>query len=244
MNTFGLIGYPLEHSFSKQYFTEKFQAEGIADAEYKLFPIENIAEFEQLRKQQLAGLNVTIPYKEQIIPYLDELDEQARKIGAVNVIKFVGDKAIGFNTDYIGFQTSLKAFLPENFRGKALILGTGGASKAVKAALDDLSISSSLVSRNQSNGTTYKELHAHDGEILKQYHLIINTAPLGTFPNISAKPDLPYQLLTRHHYLHDLVYNPESTAFMQAGAKYGAHVKNGLDMLIGQAESAWEIWNK
>jgi len=243
MKTFGLIGNPLEHSFSARYFAEKFKKENIQDCEYRLFPIERVEEFEQLKKQNISGLNVTIPYKEQIIPYLDEIDEHAESIGAVNVIGFDKGKAKGYNSDYYGFKDSLLNLLPKEFSSKAMILGTGGASKAIKQVLRDLAIPFGVVSRKDGFDCTYEELNAKP-EILHDYHLIINTTPLGTFPKVEERPDLPYKILGLKHYLYDLVYNPSETAFMKAGAKQGAKTLNGLEMLIGQAEKSWEIWNQ
>jgi shikimate dehydrogenase len=243
MKTFGLIGFPLTHSFSGKYFTEKFEKENIQNCEYRLFPIENIQEFEGLKKQNIAGLNVTIPYKEQIIPFLDELDEHAKAIGAVNVIQFNNGKTKGYNSDYYGFKDSLLDFLPKNFNSKALILGTGGASKAIKQVFIDLSIPFKMVSRNAGFDFTYYELNTQP-EILQEFHLLINTTPLGTFPKVEEKADIPYHALTQNHYLYDLVYNPSETAFMKEGENQRAKVINGLEMLIGQAEKSWEVWNK
>lgn len=243
MKTYGLIGYPLEHSFSGKYFAEKFEKENIQNCEYRLFPLENIQEFEQLKKQNIAGLNVTIPYKEQIIPYLDELDEHAEAIGAVNVIQFKNGKTKGFNSDYFGFKDSLLNFIPKEFNSHALILGTGGASKAIKQVLKDLSIPFKIVSRKEKFDFTYEEINGKF-EILADYHLIINTTPLGTYPKVEEKPNLPYKALTENHYFYDLVYNPSETAFMKAGKKQGGKTINGLEMLVGQAEKSWEIWNK
>ena len=243
MKTYGLIGYPLEHSFSGKYFAEKFEKENIQNCEYQLFPIENIQEFVNLKKQNIAGLNVTIPYKEQVIPYLDELDEHANAIGAVNVIQIKNGKTKGYNSDYYGFKDSLLDFLPKDFNSKALVLGTGGASKALKQVLVDLSISFNIVSRKEEYDFTYEELNERP-EILADFQLIINTTPLGTYPNVEEKPDIPYRALNNNHYLYDLVYNPSETAFMKAGQNQGAKTTNGLEMLIGQAEKSWEIWNR
>lgn len=243
MKTYGLIGYPLEHSFSGKYFAEKFEKENIQNCEYQLFPIENIQEFVNLKKQNIAGLNVTIPYKEQVIPYLDELDEHANAIGAVNVIQIKNGKTKGYNSDYYGFKDSLLDFLPKDFNSKALVLGTGGASKAIKQVLVDLSISFNIVSRKDGFDFTYEELNSKPA-ILDDFHLIINTTPLGTYPNVEEKPDIPYRALNNNHYLYDLVYNPSETAFMKAGQNQGAKTTNGLEMLIGQAEKSWEIWNR
>lgn len=245
MKRFGLIGYPLGHSFSKKYFTEKFEKEGIEGCEYELYPLEAIDELPDLIKSEkgLTGLNVTIPYKEQVIKFLDEIDPKAKSIGAVNCIKIQGKKLKGYNTDYIGFKDSLMKFVgPNPIPEKALILGTGGASKAIKAALEDLSIEYQFVSRNPSEGKLSYDLLNTQYSILNTAKLIINTTPLGTAPNTEALPDLPYHQLTEHHYLYDLVYNPLITAFMQKGIDAKCWVKNGLEMLHGQAEAAWEIW--
>ncbi len=245
MRKFGLIGYPLSHSFSKKYFTEKFEKEGIQNAQYELYPLSTIEEFPQLLKDnpELVGLNVTIPYKEQIIPFLDEIDEKAKAIGAVNTIKIIDGKLKGFNTDYHGFNDSLIKFfgsrpLPE----KAIILGTGGASKAVITALEVLNIECQIVSRSPLKGQiNYSDLVQNS--TLSTHHLVINTTPLGTFPETEKLPDITYEQLTPDHSLYDLVYNPLITAFMQKGIDANCWVKNGLEMLHGQAEKAWEIWN-
>jgi shikimate dehydrogenase len=243
MNLYGLIGFPLTHSFSKKYFTEKFVKENIKDSKYELFEIEEAKEVVGIIKNNpdLKGLNVTIPHKEAAIPYLQGMDKSAQAIGAVNVIKIENGNAIGYNSDYYGFLQSLRNFIGNNKMSKALILGTGGASKAVYAALQELSISSVYVSRNGGNGKyAYAELNA---SLVSEYKLIINTSPLGMYPKIDTYPDIPYQYLTPEHYLFDLVYNPEITTFMKKGLEKGAKVKNGLEMLHLQAEKAWEIWN-
>ncbi|MGW8122624.1 shikimate dehydrogenase family protein [Roseivirga echinicomitans] len=247
MRKFGLIGYPLGHSFSKKHFSEKFEKEGI-EAEYELYPLEAIDELPTLVKSTkgLEGINVTIPYKESVLKFLDEIDEKAAAIGAVNTIKIQKGKLKGYNTDYIGFKNSLTKFIganpmPEN----ALILGTGGASKAVQAALYDLGIQHRLVSRNpQDNALSYQHLNTPTPQHLNTYKLIINTTPLGMAPKTDSLPDLPYNQLTPDHFLYDLVYNPLVTAFLQEGIDAKCWVKNGLEMLYGQAEAAWEIWNK
>ena len=246
MKRFGLIGYPLGHSFSKKYFTEKFEKEGIEDCEYELYPLESIDELPDLIKSEkgLIGLNVTIPYKQQVIKLLDEIDPKAEQIGAVNTIKIQGKKLKGYNTDYIGFKESLVKFVgPNPMPEKALILGTGGASKAVKAALEDLKVDYQFVSRNPSEGNLSYEVLNTQYSILNTSKLIINTTPLGMAPATESLPDLPYHQLTEQHYLFDLVYNPLKTAFMQKGIDAKCWVKNGLEMLYGQAEAAWEIWN-
>lgn len=245
MKTYGLIGFRLSHSFSKKYFNEKFEKENIADCVYENFPLETINEFTSLlhTTPDLKGCNVTIPYKEAIIPYLDELDTAAKEIGAVNVVKIRPDgKLIGYNSDYYGFKTSLEKFIPANQSLRALILGTGGAAKAVAVALKDLGIPYQYVSRSKGKDTiSYAEI---DAKLLGQYSIIINTSPLGMYPDVDSFPAIPYQFLTDKHYLYDLVYNPEVTTFMRKGQEHGAHVVNGLEMLIGQAEKAWEIWNR
>lgn len=246
MRVFGLIGFPLSHSFSKKYFSEKFEREGIKNARYELFEIPDISNFPELIHQQsdLVGLNVTIPYKQQVMPYLDGLEESAEKVGAVNVIRKTGGKLIGYNSDYYGFLLSLEKWLPADRKNlKALVLGTGGASKAVMAALNDLTIPFQLVSRQEGESSlTYDQLQ-EDPSFLNQYHLIINTSPVGMSPKINEAPAIDYSRLSPDHYLYDLVYNPEETRFMQLGKEQGAKVKSGMEMLHLQAEKAWEIWN-
>lgn len=242
--TFGLIGVTLKHSFSKQYFTEKFQKEQITDCSYQLFELAKIHEIESLiQREHPAGLNVTIPYKLEIMPYLSQIDVSARKVGAVNVVKFQKDgTSIGYNSDYFGFKTSLVSWLPKNVK-KALILGTGGASLAARAVLEDLEISYTLISRREGEGVlSYNQL-AKLPELIKTAYLIINTTPLGMHPDLHTSPAIDYKLLTNAHYLYDLVYNPEFTQFMMAGQDQQAKVKNGLEMLYLQAEKSWEIWN-
>lgn len=246
MRRFGLIGYPLSHSFSKKYFSDKFEKEGITDAEYELFPLESIEQLLRLIQDHpnLTGLNVTIPYKEQVIPYLNALDPKAEAIGAVNTIKIRDGKLTGYNTDYHGFKDSLVKFIGANpVPEKALILGTGGASKAVKAVLEDLGIDFQFVSRYDGESTlTYEELSSSPHHLITS-SLLVNTTPLGMSPKTDTLPDLPYDQLTENHMLYDLVYNPMKTAFMQKGIEAQCWVKNGLEMLYGQAEKAWEIWN-
>lgn len=242
--TFGLIGYPLSHSFSKKYFTEKFARENIADAHYELFEIRSIEEFPVLAQVQpsLVGLNVTIPYKQQVMPYLDRLDEVAEKIGAVNTIRFEknGEKS-GHNSDYYGFKGSLENWLKGTKIENALVLGTGGASKAVLVVLQDLDITYQLVSRTSSaKAISYDDLSRKS---LSDYPLIINTTPLGMSPKTESYPEINYQQLTSDHYCYDLVYNPQETTFMKKAAAQGAQTKNGLEMLHLQAEKSWEIWN-
>lgn len=243
MRTYGIIGYPLGHSFSPDYFSNKFKKLGI-EAQYLRFDMPGKPNVKQLFSQNtaLVGVNVTIPHKVAVIDQLDALDHSAQKIGAVNVIKRVPEGLKGFNTDYYGFKTALENFLPPHFKAPALVLGTGGASKAVVVALADMELGFKYVSRNvKPNAITYQSealMHA-----ITTHKLIINCTPLGTSPHIDAKPDIPYNVLTPEHYVFDLVYNPENTAFMMAAQTQGAKTKNGLEMLHQQAEKAWQIWN-
>ncbi|GAB3714887.1 shikimate dehydrogenase [Spirosoma flavus] len=245
MNRYGLIGYPLTHSFSQRYFTEKFTREGISDSRYDLFELPDIAALPDLLDlPNLRGLNVTIPHKQNVVPYLDRLDASAEKIGAVNVIKLEADGSkTGYNSDYYGFRQSLTDWLDSLGRHlsglQALVLGTGGASKAVTVALADLGITYRFVSRTKrANQFTYDEL----ADVVNSYQLIINGSPIGTYPKIDDAPALPYEKLSERHLLYDLVYNPSETRFMQLGRAQGAAVYNGLRMLELQAEKAWEIW--
>jgi len=241
-DVYGLIGYPLTHSFSAGYFSEKFSA-GYIHAVYHNFPLENISQFPDLLQQQphLKGLNVTIPHKQAIIPYLDQLSEEATKIGAVNCISFSEGKLTGHNTDVTGFRESLRPLLRTGHQ-KALILGTGGASLAVAYALDQLGIAYLKVSRQPSSTTIgYGNISP---EIVAAHTVIINTTPLGTYPSIDSFPDFPYSLLGPQHLLYDLVYNPAETAFLTFGKRQGAMTKNGLEMLHLQAEAAWQIWQQ
>jgi shikimate dehydrogenase len=244
VRNFGLIGYPLGHSFSKKYFTEKFVREGIQGCQFELYPITRIQEFPQLfvRESSLEGLAVTIPYKEQVIPYLDGLDPACAQIGAVNCIRIRDGKKIGFNTDYLGFKQSLQSWLGTE-TPNALILGTGGASKAVQQALRDLGVSFRIVSRSQSEGQlTYADLRDQP-EWLASHPLIINTTPLGTYPQVEDLPNIPLEQLHAAHRVYDLVYNPSITRLMQECIARGGTAKNGKDMLELQAEAAWSIWN-
>nr|AGK84818.1 putative shikimate 5-dehydrogenase [uncultured bacterium BAC25G1] len=239
---FGLIGYPLHHSFSAKYFNDFFARTEIPEY-YELFPIRDIDEFPLLLKKHrdLEGLNVTIPYKEKIIPFLTDLSEEAREIGAVNTIRILnrGKILIGHNTDAIGFKNSISPLLMPHMK-KALILGTGGASKAVDYVLKKLGLEVTKVSRRESEGVmTYDQL---DEDVISSHHVIVNTTPLGTWPDIDKYPDIPYQFLSPLHLCFDLVYNPETTSFMRKSAEHGAMVKNGLEMLHGQADAAWRIW--
>ncbi|MFW6309726.1 MAG: shikimate dehydrogenase family protein [Prolixibacteraceae bacterium] len=247
MEKYGLIGYPLTHSFSKHFFNEKFEKERI-NAFYENFELKEISLFPDVvgNNPDLKGLNVTIPYKEQVIPYLDELNESARKIGAVNTIKInrSGETFFlkGFNTDTYGFETSLKPLL-KDYHKKALILGTGGASKALKYVLDKLGIKyiSASIEELKQNEIRYEEV---DENIIKERLLIINATPLGTYPKTETFPPIPYKFITDKHLLFDLVYNPEVTEFMKRGKEKGAAVKNGYEMLLQQALKSYEIWNR
>lgn len=243
---FGLIGYPLSHSFSKKYFSQKFQEESIADTFYELFPLPTIDDFQALIAQfpNLVGINVTIPYKQAVIPYLTELDEGAASVGAVNTIHRVGKQLKGYNTDVYGFEQSLQTFLtqrPNTTVDQALVLGTGGAAKAVAYVLKKMDINYHLVSRSGDKGDLrYQDISP---EQITKYPLIINTTPLGMAPNITQAPALPYKALQAHQLLFDLVYNPEKTLFLIKGAEQACAIQNGLPMLYFQAEKAWSIWN-
>ena len=241
----GLIGYPLVHSFSKKYFNEKFDNENIKNVSYQNFELKNINELKSLikRNSDLRGLNVTIPYKEKVIKYLDKIDEKYLNIGAVNVIKIIDNKLFGINTDYEAFKITLKEWLDNSFNSKALILGTGGSSKSVSLALKELNIDHNFVSRKKrKNVFSYEELL--DIKIFSNYKLIINTTPLGMYPKINLLPNIPYRLITKNYYLYDLVYNPETTRFLEKGKRKGAKIKNGLEMLHLQAELSWNYWNQ
>ena len=246
MRTFGLIGQSLTHSFSKDYFSKKFQKEGKDECEYLLFELESIEQLPHLIKSHsnLTGLNVTIPFKEQIIPYLDELDDTALSIGAVNVVKLLpNSKLKGYNTDCPAFRESLLQWIGEDLPNKAIVLGTGGASKAVTVALKDLNIEYQVVSRQKGSvELTYLDLQ-NKPNVLFSSPLIINTTPVGMYPDVDACPVLPYHLINQDHYLYDLIYNPERTLFLEYGQEQGALVTNGLEMLRIQAELSWEIWN-
>ena len=250
MDKYGLVGYPLKHSFSQRFFTGKFDKEKI-DAEYLNFEIEEIGLFPDIIRANpsLRGLNVTIPYKEQVIRYLDELDEEAGDIGAVNVIKIIreGDtvKLKGYNSDIIGFRNSIAPLIDAaKHHRKALVLGTGGASKAVVKGLLGLGLETRYVSRSARIGAfVYKDLFDNT-EILKEYTVIINSSPVGTFPNVDHAPEIPYSQLTDRHLLYDLVYNPAETKFLRLGREHGATIKNGEEMLHLQAVAAWAIWNR
>ncbi|MBR7053934.1 MAG: shikimate dehydrogenase [Prevotella sp.] len=246
MERYGLIGYPLTHSFSLGYFNEKFQNEGI-DAVYENFEIPQIEMLPEViaSHPDLCGLNVTIPYKEKVISYLDYVSSEARAIGAVNVIKVVhrGKETIlkGYNSDVIGFKQSIEPML-ESFHKKALILGTGGASKAINYCLKSLGLETVFVSRYQRPGTIqYDKL---TGEDVREYNVIVNCTPCGMYPHTNECPNLPYEAMDSHNLLYDLIYNPDETLFMHKGAKQGATVVNGLEMLLLQAFASWEFWHE
>ena len=242
MTTYGLIGYPLGHSFSRKFFTEKFEKEG-TDAQYLNFEIPSIEEFPNIIKNSstLRGLNVTIPYKQQVMQHLDEISKEAKAIGAVNVVKVSKEGLIGYNSDIIGFVNSIRPLLKPHHK-KALILGTGGASKAIHYGLEEkLGMETLFVSRTARQGMiTYEEVTT---EVLKEYEIIVNCSPAGMFPHVDECPALPYEDMNERHLLYDLVYNPLETLFMKKGATMGACVKNGLEMLHLQALESWRIWN-
>lgn len=245
MDKYGLIGFPLGHSFSKNFFNEKFENENI-DAEYINFEIPNIEELVEILdvNPELRGLNVTIPYKEKVISYLDYISPEARAIGAVNVIRVThkGNKLVlrGYNSDVIGFTKSIEPLL-ERFHRKALILGTGGASKAVNYGLKSLGLETVFVSRYKRPGTIqYEDITP---EVIKDYNVIVNCTPVGMYPKVEECPLLPYEAMNNHTLLYDLIYNPDRTLFMQKGAEHGATVKNGLEMLLLQAFASWDFWN-
>jgi shikimate dehydrogenase len=242
MRLFGLIGYPLTHSFSKTYFAEKFKKEQIRNCRYENFELKTIDELPKMITQNpgLQGFNITIPYKESVLQFLDKNSELVLQTGACNCIKIIDGKLIGFNTDVIGFERSLLNKV-QPYQTNALILGTGGASKAVEFVLKRNGIHFTKVSRQHSeHGLTYTELTP---ALIKENLLIINTSPVGMYPHTRELPELPYEGITAKHFLFDLIYNPEKTLFLKAGEEKGATIQNGYDMLIGQAEESWRIWN-
>lgn len=245
MNLLGIIGYPLSHSFSKQYFTQKFENQGLThDWKYETFSIEDIEKLTDLLRGQpdLVGLNVTIPFKKLVIPFLDEIDDEAREIGAVNCIKIKNGKLKGYNTDVYGFEKSLLGLLEgQDLKAlSALILGTGGAAKAAEFTLKKLKIPFLNVSRTRTNDAlSYEDL---DENIYKTHKLIINTTPLGMSPNTEGCPNINFQYIDNQCFMYDLIYNPEETTFLRLGKERGAKIKNGMDMLLLQAEKGWEIW--
>lgn len=241
MRSFGLIGYPLSHSFSKKYFTEKFEKENLTDCRYENYSIASIELLHDiLGHQELEGLNITIPYKEKVIPFLTHLSEEVKQIGACNCIKIKDGKLWGFNTDVKGFEQSLKRKLKPSHIN-ALVLGTGGASKAIAYVLNKLGITFQFVSRSATAGMLqYNQLSE---KIIEQHTLIINTSPVGTYPDINECPDIPYNGITGGHLLFDVVYNPEKSLFLQKGELKGATIINGYEMLLIQADESWKIWN-
>ena len=247
MEKYGLIGYPLGHSFSKNFFNDKFQAENI-EAEYVNFEISSIQELKSVitNNPDLRGLNVTIPYKEQVIPFLDKISDQVKLIGAVNVIAFERLKGklklIGYNSDIIGFKNSIEPLLTPDHK-KALVLGTGGSAKAIYYGLKQLGVEPTFVSREKTSPDvlTYDDLLP---EIMESHQVIVNCTPVGMWPNIEDCPNIPYHLLTESHLLYDLLYNPNETLFMKRGKEHEAVVKNGLEMLLLQAFASWDFWQE
>jgi len=243
MRLFGLIGYPLGHSFSKKYFTVKFEKEGLENCRYENFPIESIEELEDLLENQpeLEGLNVTIPYKEMVLSFLDDSSPEVKEIRACNCIRISGGRLHGYNTDISGFEQSLYSCTKPERHKKALILGTGGSARAIRYVLNKSGIEYKNVSRKPGSGIfSYEQL---TDEIIRSHTLIINTTPLGMFPRVIEAPPIPYQYIGKDHLLFDLIYNPEKTLFMKKGEKAGAQIQNGYDMLVFQAEENWKIWN-
>lgn len=245
MRLFGLIGYPLSHSFSPGYFNDKFKQNNLHNCLYKAFPIETIFSLKHLinANPNLEGLNVTIPYKKEVLPYLDEQSEAVKSIGACNCIKIKDGKLTGYNTDVIGFENSLKPYLASH-HNTALILGTGGAAAAVQYVLDKLEIDYDFVSRKSIGDTGTLSYSQLNKELIQSHKLIINTTPLGMYPAVDDCPAIPYEYLTSDHYLFDLIYNPGKTLFLRKGEESGATIKNGAKMLEIQAEESWRIWNE
>jgi shikimate dehydrogenase len=244
MRIFGLIGFPLSHSFSKKYFDQKFASERINDANFFLYPIPKIEEVVNLIQStpNLQGLAITIPYKKQIIPYLNKVSTEVNQMQACNCVHIKQGELIGYNTDVIGFKKSLLQKLQVH-HNSALILGTGGAAAAVAFVFNELKIPFQFVSRNPSSSNNYISYGQINEALLLQFPIIVNTTPLGTFPNVNACPPIPYEFLSEKNYLFDLVYNPAETLFLKKGKEKGCVVQNGYDMLVGQAEANWEIWN-
>ncbi len=245
MKKLGLIGKDIEYSFSKQYFTDKFAKEDNEDWSYELYSLDHINQLPELLESEpdLVGLNVTIPFKKEVLKYIHAIEDKALQIGAVNTLTINSDRKLkGANTDIIGFKQSLLSFIPsEHSSLKALVLGTGGASQAIIFVLNELNIPFKMVSRSKAKGMTYPEL---DKNILANHNLIINTTPLGTFPMVEEAVDIPYECINSKHFLYDLVYNPQKSLFLRRGESQGARILNGLSMLEVQAEAAWDIWNQ
>jgi shikimate dehydrogenase len=243
MRRYGLIGYPLSHSFSQRYFTDKFEREGIKDCVYSNYPLREIGELTAvLADAELCGLNVTIPYKQQVIRFLSELTPVVETIGACNCVRILNGRLVGHNTDVVGFERSLVRKL-KPYHHEALVLGTGGAARAVEYVLRKLGIGYRMVSRRPRPDTGDLGYDQVDGGVLAEATLVVNATPVGMYPRVDGCPPLPYEALTFRHYLYDLVYNPERTLFLQRGAERGAAVENGHEMLILQAEESWRIWN-
>ncbi len=243
MRLYGLLGYPLSHSFSQKYFTEKFQNLGLLDAAYENFSLPNISELQTIldNREGLEGFNITIPYKKDVLKFLDHASQAVQEIGACNCVRIIQGKRYGYNTDVVGFEQTLAPFLKPHHQ-KALILGTGGASAAVEWVLRKKGIQYQSVSRTASANTlSYEQI---DQAIIETHTLVINTTPLGMYPNIDASPNLPYQYMNEQHHLFDLVYNPTETQFLTKGKAQGASIQNGWEMLILQAEESWRIWNE
>jgi shikimate dehydrogenase len=243
MNKFGLIGYPLSHSFSPDYFKSKFEQHQILDCTYESYPLDNLTGFRAwFFENNLLGVNVTIPFKERILEHLDRLDQVAESVGAVNCVALQNDELVGFNTDVEGFARSIVPFVENKFE-RALLIGTGGASKAVAFALKRWGMDVYFLSRQPSlpNHLAYTDLTKDN---IAYFPLIINCSPLGTYPDIMQCPEIPYEALSSHHFLYDLIYNPELTMFMKRGQEHGALVMNGLKMLQLQADLSWDIWNR
>jgi shikimate dehydrogenase len=242
MKRYGLIGYPLTHSFSKKFFSEKFAKERIIDCTYDNFSIPDISELKNvLTLPGLQGFNVTIPYKEKVIPYLDQATSAVKEMNACNCIRISEGKLLGYNTDVTGFRQSLLAKWKPGENPRALILGTGGSSKAVKYVLEKLRVAMNFVSRTPKAGQlTYEQV---TGEIIQSHQLIVNTTPLGMYPNVEASPSIPYSFISKEHFLFDLIYNPAKTEFLKKGEEQGAIIQNGYEMLLLQAEESWRIWN-
>lgn len=244
MRLYGLIGYPLSHSFSKQFFDAKFEREGLTDCRFENFPLPSVQQLENLliKNPALAGLAVTIPYKLQVVPFLTDTTNIPVELGACNCIKIRDGRLVGFNTDYIGFEKSIQPLL-QTYHQSALVLGNGGATRAVTFVLKRLGIHFNIVSRTKKDDATFTYDDVTE-EMIKANTVIINTTPLGMYPNVNSSPDIPYEAITTKHLLYDLVYNPEETLFLKRGKEAGATIKNGADMLSIQAEENWKIWNR
>ena len=244
MREYGLIGYPLSHSFSQKYFTEKFQREGISDAVFYAFPLPSIDDLPQLLQEHplLKGFSITIPYKRSVIEYLHDAPNAVKEMNACNCVKMKDDKLYGYNTDIVGFKESFIKHL-KPYHTKALILGTGGASSAVEFVLKNLDVDHLFVSRKKNDSKNIAGYADVSSALLHEYKIIINTTPLGTYPDINDAPEIPYHLLTSEHYLFDLVYNPAKTKFLALGEQQRAIIQNGYEMLVLQSEENWRIWN-